>query len=118
MEMVQRGRDVPEEGPVRHQLALEYLEKMKRRGTWGSTPEYTAFAFMSKLKVEVYQPQQLQSLETPEEFKQQGLNLINTVEPSLCLGTVRLLFTGTCHYDLLLTDEEYVSLKNIVPSAL
>lgn len=118
MEMVQRGRDIPEDGPERHKAALDYLQKMQRPGTWGSTPEYTAFAFMSKLKVEVYQPQQSQSSETPMEFKSRGLNLINTVEPPNAVGTIRLLYNGVNHYNLLLSDEDHINIKRIVPEAL
>lgn len=118
IEMVQRGQDIPEEGPGRQKAALDYIERMRLRGTWGSTPEYTAFAFMSKLKVEVYQPQDQQCPETPEEFKKHGLNLINTIVPTNFLGTVRLLYTGHNHYDLLLSNEDHAELKKILPIAI
>jgi hypothetical protein len=106
IEMVQKGRDVPEEGSEREQAALGYIKRMRQRGSWGSTPEYTAFAFMSKLRVEVYQPAESFSKETPDEFAAKGLTLINAVQPIEPKGTVRLLFNGSNHYDLLLSDED------------
>lgn len=106
IEMVQRGRDVPEEGPDRDKAAYGYLKRMRQRGSWGSTPEYTAFAFMSKLRVEVYQPADSFSKETPDEFAAKGLTLINTVEPVDPKGTIRILFNGSNHYDLLLSNED------------
>jgi hypothetical protein len=110
MEMVQRGRDVPEEGAGREEAALGYIKKMRQRGSWGSTPEYTSFAFMSKLRVEVYQPADSFSRETPAEFSAKGLTLINSVEPVDPKGTVRLLFNGSNHYDLLLSEEDNLKL--------
>lgn len=114
IEMVQKGRDVPEDGPERESAALKYLAKMRQRGSWGSTPEYTAFAFMSKLRVEVYQPADLFSKETPDEFARKGLTLINIVEPLGHKGTVRILFNGSNHYDLLLSEEDSEKLVNYI----
>jgi hypothetical protein len=55
LEMVKKGKDVPEDGPARERLALEYLREMMSPSAWMSTPEYTATALMAKKKVVVYQ---------------------------------------------------------------
>lgn len=105
IEMVRSNHDVPEDGPARHAAMLKYLERMSRRGEWGSTPEYTAFAFMAKLTVEVYQA-------SPD-----GLAMINTVKPEASLGTIKLLYSGRCHYDLLLDDSTADAVLQAWPSA-
>jgi len=82
--------DVPEDGPERLKAVLLYLEKMKQEGTWGGTPEYTAFAFMAKCNINVWSEGKIiNDLKTTEDNK-----------------TLNLLFSGRNHYDLLLTDEQ------------
>lgn len=106
IEMVRANHDVPESGPQRSLAMSRYLERMSRRGEWGSTPEYTAFAFMAKLTVEVYQ------------LDQSGaLSIINTVVPNLSLGTIKLLYSGRCHYDLLLDDYTAAEIYKAWPTA-
>lgn len=92
MEMVRAGHDVPEEGLERTRAMFKYLETMSLEGTWGGTPEYTAFALISKLKVEVFQP------------GENGLKLVDSVSPEAPMGLVKLLFNGSNHYDLFLDD--------------
>lgn len=93
LEMVRRGADVPECGAERTAKMLQYIEDMRKAGTWGSTPEYTAFAMMSKLHVQVYQPQE------------GSLVLVNEVAPAeASRGVVKLLYTNGTHYDLLVDD--------------
>ena len=106
MEMVRHGTDVPETGLGRTAAMLEYLKIMSAPGTWGSTPEYTAFAFMSKLNVKVYQPK-----------SHTQLLLINETKVPNSKGTIKLLYTGRNHYDLLLSDEESFTLVKAWPKS-
>jgi len=106
IEMVRANHDVPEDGPARQDAMLKYLDRMSRRGEWGSTPEYTAFAFMAKLTVEVYQAGQ-----------DGTLAMINSVKPEKSLGTIKLLYSGRCHYDLLLDDATAADVLQAWPQA-
>jgi hypothetical protein len=106
IEMVRSNHDVPETGPERSAAMTKYLERMSRRGEWGSTPEYTAFAFMAKLTVEAYQ------LDLSGK-----LSVVDTVKPHLSLGTVKLLYSGRCHYDLLLDDDTAAEIYKAWPTA-
>lgn len=132
MEMVNTGHDVAEEGPERLAEMTAYLRTMKMPRTWGGAPEFTAFAFMSKLRVEVYQPiTRLYSLEesrervkkaradplTAESPLAAGLLCINTIEPPDCMGKVQLLYNGSTHYDLLLEDSVAEVLEKAWPAA-
>lgn len=100
LEMVRRGSDVPESGAARTAAMLKYIEDMRIEGTWGSTPEYTAFAMMSKLHVQVYQ------------FQQGTLARVNEVGPAGPIqGIVKLLYTGGTHYDLLVDDCDSVLIE-------
>jgi hypothetical protein len=92
-------RDVPESGPERLKAVLMYLEKMKTEGTWGGTPEYTAFAFMAKCNINVW-----------SEGK-----IINDLKVTDTNKTINLLFSGRNHYDLLLSDEQVHELYIINP---
>lgn len=103
MEMVRSAKDVPEEGLERIAAMLKYLDYMKLRSTWGGTPEYTAFAILSKLTVEVYQP------------GTSGLVLVDKATPESSLGLIKLLFNGHNHYDLLLDDADATDLLNAWP---
>ena len=84
-----------------------YLAKIAMPYKWGGTPEYTAFAFMSKLKVEVYQRAELSS----------DLVLVNAVDIPNSLGTTKLLYSGRNHYNLLLDDQEAQSLLKKWPDS-
>jgi hypothetical protein len=100
IEMVRHSRDVPAEGPLRDAAIQQYLDAMKRRGTWGSTPEYVAFTMMSKLRVRVFQPTarpQGQSAALGPE-----LRIVDEVVIENANGVVNLLFDGHSHYDLLI----------------
>jgi len=137
------AQDIPESGPDRLKVVLRYLEHVKAPRVWGGVPEYTAFSFMSKLTVEVYvrdvsmaqhgQPalhgltalQQQQGLTALQQ--QQGLTalqvphghavlrLYQKITPPQSLGTVRILFNGSNHYDLLLNEEDASSIKRLLP---
>lgn len=118
-EMVSQGRDVDDNDAAKQAAADRYLERMRQPGEWGSTPEYLAFAFLSKLAVEVYQPAGPAgaSSETPDDFKTAGLTLINSVKPPVVLETVHLLYNGHNHYDLLVTDALAAELSKAWPEA-
>jgi hypothetical protein len=92
------NKDVAEEGPERLKSVLQYLDKMKIPGTWGGTPEYTAFAFIAKCNICVYSEGKI-------------INELNTNSDK----TIYLLFSGRSHYDLLLSDEQALMLSKINP---
>jgi len=98
--------DVPDDALQKRSTMLRYLERLKRPATWGGAPEYTAFAFMSKLTVEVYQ----------KDPRGQIL-MVNRVGPETDLGTVKLLFSSNNHYDLLLDSDTASKLKLECPGA-
>jgi hypothetical protein len=75
----------------------QYLRRQKH--AWGSTPEYTAFAFMSNCSVKVFQP-----IPGPEQSIR--LQEVNSVEPEGFTDTIKLLYSGKNHYDLLLDDSQ------------
>jgi len=99
-------QDIPEAGPERLALVLRYLEHVKKARTWGGAPEYTAFSYMSKLNVEVWSPGQHGS----------QIKLYQKIVQPANLGTVRLLHNGSCHYDLLLNEEDASSIMRLLPS--
>lgn len=111
VEMVRLGQDVPESGPERTTQALQYIKDMQS-GEWGSTPEYTAFAMLSKLEIQVYQPGKAK---TEEPFD--GLVCVNRIRPDPCMGLIRLLYNGHSHYDLLVDDETASKLFQMCPRA-
>jgi hypothetical protein len=84
---------------------LQYLKLMAIPGQWGSTPEYTAFAFMAKLNVQVFQPR----------AGSRELLKVNVVDVPDSKGTIKLLYTGSNHYDLLLSDDECTTLRRAWP---
>ena len=96
--------DIPEPGPERLKLVLRYLEHVKKPRTWGGVPEYTAFSYMSKLNVEVYIREGLTKV-----------RLYQKVAQNNSLGTVRLLFNGSCHYDLILDESDASRIKKLLP---
>jgi hypothetical protein len=91
LEMIRKGKDVPEEGEERIKVMIDYLLEMASPGTWGSTPEYTAAAFLTKSKVIVWQ-----------KFEE-GLKIINTINDGE--HEVNLLFERN-HYSALCTEEQ------------
>jgi hypothetical protein len=104
LEMVKSGKDVPEEGPEREKLALQYLKAMSMPGAWMSTPEYTATALMAKKKVVVYQ---------------NGAE-INSVNEECGGRPLNLFFRGN-HYEAIITEQEKIILEreygeNFLPS--
>jgi len=94
------SKDIPESGEERVRLILHYLDHIKKPHVWGGTPEYTAFAFMAKLKIEVYN---------------EKLEKIQEVNPPKALGTVRLLFNGSNHYDIAFSDEDKNTICEFMP---
>jgi len=112
-EMVRHGKDIPEEGPQREAIALEYLLHMSKQSTWGSTPEYSAAACMTKKTINVWQR------------NSEGIFIINTVNGSFkeednnkCYN----LFFSNNHYQAMMTGEQHAILtqqygqfKNIIP---
>jgi hypothetical protein len=111
------SQDIPNPGPERLALALRYLDHMKKLRTWGGAPEYTAFSYMSKLNVEVY------VIEDPTNFgtncttsNNANLRLRQNIAQKNSLGTVRLLFTGSSHYDLLLSDSDAHEIMSLLPA--
>jgi len=95
------GEEIPDaiDSSVRQAAMRTYLERI-RRGSWGSTPEYTAFAFMSCSLVEVYQ------------VTNGVLKIINSVGPKTYKQTVKVLYSGRCHYDLLMDNEDFTILHS------
>ena len=93
--------DIPDPGPERLKLVLRYLSHVRKPRTWGGVPEYTAFSYMSKLNVEIYRDGQSR--------------IYQKIQQQVSLGTVRLLFSGSCHYDLLLSDEDAEKIKLLLP---
>ena len=111
-------RDAPEEPEKRLELQKAYLkhmyaEKVYRPGgrvdyktrNWGGQAEYTAFALISKVTVEVW------------HMTRKGLVKHNEIVPPGSTGTFKILFSGKNHYDLLLSNEEASKIKTIVPEA-
>lgn len=96
--------DIPDPGPERLKLVLKYLDHVKKPRIWGGSPEYTAFSYMSKLNVEVYR-----------DAPQGQIKIYQKISQHNNLGTVRLLFSGSCHYDLLLSDEDAEKIKRLLP---
>lgn len=113
IEMVRHAHDVPEQGPERDAAIQKYLAAMQRSGTWGSTPEYVAFALMAKLNVRVVQPgprpQGASAAFGPE------LKTVDTVAVPGAEYTISLLFDGHSHYDLLVDNPD--ELRAVWPAA-
>ena len=104
IEMVRHAHDVPDDGPQRDSAIQKYLAAMKRSGTWGSTPEYVAFALMAKLNVRIMQPgprpQGASAALGPQ------LQAVDTVTVPGADHTVSLLFDGHSHYDLMIENPD------------
>jgi hypothetical protein len=90
--------EVPEDALGRTQVMLRYLKYVSVQRTWGGQAEYVAFAFLAKLNVEVYD---------------RSGKLLNNINPPNSVGTVKILFTGSSHYDLLIDDEDAVTLNRL-----
>jgi hypothetical protein len=101
MEMVQREKEVPEEGVERTKAQIKYLLHMMLPKTWGGTPEYFAFAQIFKLKIVIYVPG------FPDRTK---LIVRDCIEPGnvSCQIPINLLFLpNQRHYELLLSRAQY-----------
>jgi len=110
MEMVSKSKDVPElsrssnecstkEAEIAQQrikCMQQYIATMRNASVWGSTPEYTAFAFMAKCAVKVWQ----------QTGPHKTLFLINEVQSKTFTECVHLLFSGNNHYDLLVEKDD------------
>ena len=107
------GEDIPdkatpENANKRLKLIKAYLNMMSSksgRRAWGGQPEYTAFAFMTKLTVQVWVEQR------------GGLVLRNEIVPPGSTNVVKLLFSGQCHYDLLMDDADAEKILKMLPKA-
>ena len=62
MEMVNRGKDIPENGPERENAIREYLEFMSKCTSWGGTPECFAAAAMTGKTLNTWQPDENKQL--------------------------------------------------------
>lgn len=122
LDMIRRGIDVPDaDCPERTAVILQYIKGMRCRGVMGGTPEYVAFAFMSKLKIEVFQkarggPSAASGGAASAAGPPPGYFIVNSVTPPEPRGTIRLLYNGVNHYDLLLSPEDARDIQAIWPA--
>lgn len=90
--------DIPESVEGRREMQKRYLHYLasnnKHGKNWGGTAEYTAFALIAKVTVEVW-------IRERSEYKKHS-----QIVPEKTTGTIKLLFNGHNHYDLLLDDQE------------
>lgn len=86
---------------------LSFMQSSPGRRPWGGQAEYTAFALIAKLTIEVY----VFGLENGKRI----LVKYNEVKSPESTGTISLMFTGRNHYDLLLTDDDFLALQKVVP---
>ena len=99
--------DIPKQPEERLALQMKYLKYMNSsRGhkAWGGQPEYTAFAIIAKLTIEIW------ALESDGRFIKQ-----HEFIPEESTGKIKLLFSGSNHYDFLLDDEEAELIRKIMP---
>lgn len=99
LEMIRKGKDICENNDEeRNRIALSYLLEMSKPGVWGSTPEYSAIAFMLRVKICIWQ-------------RQNGaLFMINSVGNG---EELHLRFSNN-HYTCLITENQYDTLfKNV-----
>jgi hypothetical protein len=94
------SKDVPESGPDRRKAVLTYLDIMKKSGTWGGTPEYSALALIAKCNIDVYSEGKIVS----------SIKASENSNKLICLR-----FSGRNHYDLMITDEQAAKLLSIMP---
>jgi hypothetical protein len=109
--------DAPDDPAKRLELQQSYLKHMRsekisfngrtdyRKRNWGGQAEYTAFALIAKVTVEVW------------HFKKGLLVKHNEIASPESTGTFKILFNGSNHYDLLLSNEEAAKIHAIVPEA-
>lgn len=111
-ELSGRSGDIPESAEDCRALQKKYLKYLasdnKFRKNWGGTAEYTAFALIAKITVEVWVATDLTVVEDstnprtrPSEYKKHS-----QIVPENTTGTIKLLFNGQNHYDLLLENNE------------
>lgn len=109
-------KDVPDEPEKRIELQKAYLKHMNsavvdrgrtefRNRRWGGQAEYTAFALIAKITVEVW------------HMTRGGLIKHNEIVPPESAGCFKILFSGSNHYDLLLSNEEAEKIVRLVPDA-
>ena len=97
--------DIPQSGPERDRIIQKYIDYMRKPRTWGGSPEYMAFSFMSKLEVQVFIPQR----------ETKTLIMSNNIKPKNSIGVIRLLFDGSSHYDLLLSNSDAERIREMAP---
>jgi len=78
---------------------LRYLETIKRYNAWASTPEYIAFAYISKINIKVWQLHPDKSYFLVNEVRV-------TLEDANDSNTIHLLYSGSCHYDVYIPDSQ------------
>lgn len=110
-------KDMPDDPDKRIELQKAYLRHMHsqpfaRNGRkeyksrqWGGQAEYTAFSLISKITVEVW------------HMTKKGLVKHNEIVPPESSGVFKILFNGSNHYDLLLSNNEAEKIIRIVPDA-
>ena len=121
LEMIRLGRDVPDaDGPERTLCMTNYVKNMRRIGVMGGTPEYVAFAFMAKLNIQVYQQSATGGAATggaTGAAGPPGYFIVNSVQPPAACGTIRLLYNGVNHYDLLVAPEDASDILSLWPDS-
>lgn len=93
--------DVAQQGPARIQAAKDYIAKLKVPGAWGGVPEYTAFALMANVEVQVW------GWTFADGKCTLATNALGTVKPPNPEAVVKLLYNGSNHYDLLIDQQDY-----------
>lgn len=132
LEMIRLGRDVPDaDGPDRTACMTNYIKNMRRIGVMGGTPEYVAFAFMAKLNIEVYQRTGRRAAlkgasggaangASPDDAAgglPPGYFIVNSVAAPMARGTIRLLYNGINHYDLLVAPQDAADILSLWPDS-
>jgi hypothetical protein len=102
LDMVRNGTDMPE-GEARTLKLQEYVSRMAKNDTWGSTPEYTAAACMLRKTVRVWQRIDGKLINVSSVF---GSPACEDAEKD---DEIHLLYGGH-HYQPLITREDYKDL--------
>ena len=119
LEMIKKGKDVEESGCQRENAMLKYLLEMSLPGTWGSTPEYTAAAFMTNSEIQVWQigdDKNLKLMDSVNKIMHQEEKELSDdviMEQGLLSSKqdiLRIQFRRN-HYTTLITEEQYETLK-------
>ena len=96
LEMIRKGKDVPESSNCRESEMIKYLLEMSKPGIWGSTPEYMAAALMINTQINVWQDDE---------------KIVN--ETHACEEKINLMFQRN-HYSCLITDEQFQELEKYI----